>query len=65
MGSVDGAELAHAGLDVFVDRPFRDVENLSDLPGRFTFGHPSENFVLPGRQLVPYCLTPTQEQPPI
>ncbi len=34
VGPRRGAELAHDGLSVFVDRSFGDAENLADLPRR-------------------------------
>ena len=37
VSSVHGAKLAHRGLNVFIDRPFGDVENLADLQADLPF----------------------------
>lgn len=62
MSSVHCAKLPHRGLDVLVDRPFVDVENLADLPGRLAVRDPPQDFDFSSRQLAFYYLSSRQKR---
>lgn len=44
MRAVDGAELANGGLHVLIDGALGNIEDFADLPRRFSFCHPRQDF---------------------